>query len=83
MVGDLYLFARLKRFGSPDLKHPLIEIDNPTGHMRECQIRILPLAHEILAGRASMIELNGLDDWLGGVHLTQDNFIWREDTMTP
>jgi hypothetical protein len=83
MVGDLYLFARLNRFGSPELKHPLIEIDNPTGSMRECQIRALPLAHDILAGRANMIELNGLDDWLGGVHLTPENFMWREDVVAP
>ena len=79
MVGDLHLFARLKRFGSPDLRHPLVEINDPTGHLRECQIRILPLAHEVLAGRANMITVNGLDDWLGGVHLTPDNLIFREN----
>ena len=82
MVGDLYLFARLKHLGSPDLKHPLIEIDNPTGNMRDCKIRILPIAHKILAGRANMIALNGLDDWLGGVHLTPDNVVYREDLAT-
>ncbi len=81
MVGDLFLFARLKRLGSPHLKHPLVDIENPTGHMRECQIRILPAAHEILEGRANMITLNGLDDWLGGVRLTPDNFVWREDVV--
>jgi hypothetical protein len=79
MVGDLYLFARLKHFGSPDLINPLIEIENPTGRMRECKIRVLPLAHEVLAGRANMIDLNGLDYWLGGVHLTADNVVYRED----
>jgi hypothetical protein len=79
MVGDLHLFARLKHFGSPVLRHRLVEIDNPTGPMRECQIRALPIAHEILAGRANMKTLNGLDDWLGGVHLTPDNLIFREN----
>lgn len=79
MVGDLHLFARLKHFAAPELKHPLIELDYPDSSMRDCQIRILPLAHEIFAGRANMIELNGLDEWLGGVHLTSENLVWRED----
>ena len=78
-VGDLYLFHRLKKFASPTLAHPLIKIDNPTGWMRNCTVEVLPLAHEVLAGRANMIELNGLDDWLGGVHLTPDNIVYRED----
>jgi hypothetical protein len=79
MIGDLYLFARLKLLSSEKLKYPLIKIDNPTNSMRKCTTSILPIAHEILAGRANMIELNGLNDWIGGVHLTADNFIYRED----
>lgn len=83
MVGDLHLFARIKRFGSPNSKHPLIRLDNPAGDMRKCQLEILPLAHDILEGRANMIELNGLDDWLGGIHLTPHNFAYREDIALP
>jgi hypothetical protein len=81
MVGDLYLSARLKRFGSCGLKHRLVEIDNPSGSIRECRFRVLPLAHQILSGKANMIELNGLDDWIGGVHLTPDSFVYREDIL--
>ena len=79
MLGDLYLIARLRRFGAADLKHPLIEIDNPSGSVREFQVRVLPLAHQILSGASNMIELNGLDDWIGGAHLAPDNVIYRED----
>lgn len=78
-VGDLYLYARLKRFGGNNLKQPLLEVENAEGSMRECKVKVLPLAHDILAGRANMIELNGLDDWLGGVHLTPANMIWRDN----
>ena len=28
-----------------------------------------------------MIELNGIDDWIGGVHLMPDGFIFREDML--
>ena len=78
-VGDLNIFNRLTKFASPALAHPLIKIENPEGTLRDCTTEILPLAHEVLAGRANMIELNGLDDWLGGVHLTPANFVYRED----
>jgi hypothetical protein len=79
MVGDLYLSARLKRFGSSGLRRPLIEIENLSASIRDCQFRVLPLARQVLSGNANMIQLNGLDDWIGGVHLTPDNVVWRED----
>ena len=79
MVGDLYLSARFQRFGSHLLKHPLIEIDRASGPIRECHFKVLPLANQILSGAANMIEINGLDDWIGGVHLTPHNLAYRED----
>ncbi len=56
-----------------------MRIGNDFTSMRDCKMTTLPLAHEILAGRANMIALNGLDDWLGGVHLTPGNVVYRED----
>jgi hypothetical protein len=34
---------------------------------------------EVLAGRADHIHLNGIDRWLGGVHLTGPEVTWRWD----
>jgi hypothetical protein len=33
----------------------------------------------VLVGEADQIELNGIDRWLGGVHLTGHEVAWRWD----
>ncbi len=35
----------------------------------------------VLEGRADHVTLNGIDRWIGGVHLTPDN-LWRFDPET-
>ncbi len=35
--------------------------------------------HEVLAGRADWLHLNGIDRWLGGVHLHSPGLLWRWD----
>jgi hypothetical protein len=35
-----------------------------------------------LEGRADMLALNGIDRWLGGVHLRDGASIWRRDPAT-
>jgi len=36
----------------------------------------------VLAGRADQIALNGIDRWIGGVHLTGRDGGWRWDDGT-
>jgi hypothetical protein len=33
-------------------------------------------------GRADHIELNGIEEWLGGVHLSGRNAAWRWDRLS-
>jgi hypothetical protein len=33
---------------------------------------------DVLAGRSDHVELNGIDRWMGGVHLTRRS-LWRWD----
>ncbi len=79
--GDLFLYNRLLDMGADNLAHPLFrfEFSGNKRHMRACKTHVLPIAHEILAGRKNMVALNGIDQWIGGVHLTPDNVVWRED----
>ena len=35
----------------------------------------------VLAGEADLVALNGIDRWLGGVHVTT-NSLWRWDNLT-
>ncbi len=51
----------------------------PKAPLRECKVKVLPLAHDILAGHVNFIDLNGLDDWIGGVHLSPAYMIWRDN----
>lgn len=76
---DTYLFQRLLKLSCEQTPRAPLLIGNDYTSLRDCKMTFLPLAHEILAGHANMITLNGLDDWLGGVHLTPDNVVYRED----
>lgn len=67
LVGDGYLFARLRRLASPSLAQPLVK-GNPT-QMRGTEVRLTDAGQEVLAGNLYFLEMNGIDDWVGGIHL--------------
>ena len=59
-------------------RHPLIQMSN----VREAslaEITITEAGRYVLEGRADHVELNGIDRWLGGVHLSGDQNRWRWD----
>jgi hypothetical protein len=37
--------------------------------MRSCEVHLTETGGAVLAGRANAVELNGIDDWVLGVHL--------------
>ena len=64
-----------------DAPLPLVELDPPRPHTPGRQRAALtPLGREVLAGRADHPALNGLDRWVGGVHLRGLAPKWRWDT---
>ena len=42
----------------------------------------LESGRNVIEGRADQIELNGIDQWLGGVHLKGDRASWRWDATS-
>jgi hypothetical protein len=42
-------------------------------------VELTPVGREVLAGRADHLEHNGIDRWIGGVHLTGADTAWRYD----
>lgn len=80
-VGDLYLFNQLLEMGDPALPSPLLNFEflSDDFSMRHCNTQILPLAHDVFEGRQNYIDLNGIDRWIGGVHQTSGNLVFRED----
>src|SRR5205823_2949492 len=68
-LGDTSCFAIIRRLA--EAAHPLLD----TRH----GVRLTPTGEDVLAARADFARLNGLDRWLGGVHLTGAEPAWRYD----
>jgi hypothetical protein len=77
-LGDTWAFDRLARLaGAPT---PLLEAAGPVGH--DTALRLTEAGRDVLDGRADHIALNGIDRWIGGVHLTGTDVPWRWDEGT-
>jgi hypothetical protein len=65
-MGDLSFFNIVDALASAP--HPLLTEDG--------RIRMTDTGRDVLAARADHVALNGIDRWLGGVHLTPQR-LWR------
>lgn len=83
-MGDSQFWCALKRIG--EARDPLITISttadsNPaltSNWYRNASLELTETGRAVLAGERGFIETNGLDLWLGGVHLV-DGSVWRWD----
>src|SRR5262249_13120783 len=57
----------------------LIACRNPMLSVEHGIYRVTSRGREALAGRVDHVRLNGVNRWLGGVHLTAHNTLWRWD----
>jgi len=73
--GDGHVWISLRNLSR--LRTPLIEI-NDNDMALNAQLSIRPQAADVLSGNIDAIALNGIDKWIGGVHLT-DHDAWRWD----
>ena len=62
-------------------RHPMLRLhDGPEWPVRYAgDIEITPQGRAVLAGDADFVALNGIDRWLGGVHLMGAEAQWRWD----
>ena len=58
--------------------HPLVRINDATLH-HSAEIAITETGRQVLGGEADHVKLNGIDRWLGGVHLSGEKPGWRWD----
>lgn len=77
-VGDIYLFDALKKLGDEKLPHPALMLTGDLSNLRETEVRLTDMGKQFMAGTANFVQLNGLDYWVGGVHLTPEN-LWYYD----
>ena len=61
---------------------PLVEADPPGGVAAGTRLRVTEAGRRVLAGDADHVALNGIDRWVGGVHLHGETARWRWDEGT-
>jgi hypothetical protein len=80
-LGDTWAFAMMDRMAhAPD---PLLHTepaDRPVA--RETNLRLTGVGARVLAGQADHVTLNGIDRWIGGVHLCGHHVPWRWNDAT-
>jgi Domain of unknown function (DUF1835) len=80
-MGDTTCFSRMDRLAAaPD---PLLRLDPPGRPVeRTTGVHLTGTGARVLAGEADQIALNGIDRWIGGVHLQGHRVPWRWDDGT-
>jgi Domain of unknown function (DUF1835) len=80
-LGDTWCFDRMTALAQADT--PLLEADPAaTPVNRHTPLRLSGAGRRVLEGRADHVALNGIDRWIGGVHLTGRDVRWRWNDAT-
>lgn len=80
-LGDLPCFFRMKHLAEGP--RPLLRLEPPGRAVeRATVLRLTESGTRVLAGEADQISLNGIDRWIGGVHLQGREVPWRWDDST-
>ena len=80
-LGDTWSFARMDRLARAPTA--LLSAE-PAGSAvaADTLLGLTDTGARVLAGRADHVELNGIDRWIGGVHLVGHDVSWRFDEGT-
>ncbi|MFL6004556.1 MAG: hypothetical protein ACJ72P_17250 [Nocardioides sp.] len=80
-LGDTWCFASMAGMAQPPV--PLLVTSPPEGPVhRTTRLHLTEAGSNVLAGRADHVQLNGIDRWIGGVHLLGRSSSWRWDDGT-
>lgn len=80
-MGDTTYLGRMDQMARG--QHPLLRLE-PPGRPVELTtgVRLTGAGARVLAGEADQVALNGIDRWIGGVHLQDHHVPWRWDDGT-
>jgi hypothetical protein len=79
-LADLFCFRIVARLAGG--RSPLLEADPAGAVGAGTRLRLTPAGRQVLAGEADHVALNGIDRWVGGVHLQGHQARWRWDEGT-
>jgi len=81
-LGDAQLWTTL--FNLSNGNEPLLTITNAPatvalqpGMIKRASFKLTKAGQSVLAGKDDFVKLNGMDQWLGGVHLFGKEKMWR------
>ena len=74
-LGDRFCFQTIERLAGGHT--PLVEAEVPV--TPQTPIRLTDVGRAVLEGSADYVLLNGIDRWIGGVHLAGKTARWRWD----
>ena len=83
-LGDFQFWLTLRQMGVA--RTPLLNFENgqslhgpiDSARLPETKVSLTVPGRAVLKGEADSVEMNGIDEWLGGVHLMA-NQVWRWD----
>lgn len=76
-LGDLFFMAYVR--GLANARVPLLRTIKEASSFGRTEVEITPAGQSLLRREADHVRLNGIDRWLGGVHLHGEN-LWRWDS---
>jgi hypothetical protein len=76
-LGDVLCYAVMRDLAGA--AHPLLEIEGGAMPFRDRGLSLTATGSAVLAGDRDHVGLNGIDRWIGGVHLAGDAVSWRYD----
>jgi hypothetical protein len=85
-LGDFQFWLALKKMG--EARTPLLTVENgqsllealDSAKLRDTKFALTPEGKAALKGEANFVAMSGVDEWLGGVHLSADH-VWRWDEV--
>jgi hypothetical protein len=75
-LGDTWAFAAIERLARAEV--PLVSVDAGVVD-RHAAVTVTDAGRRVLDGAADHVALNGVDRWIGGVHLVGRDVPWRWD----
>jgi len=80
--GDGHLFDMLLALDQVSCPHPLVQSTGDRAAIRSTTMEITAFGRKVLAGEANHIVANGVDQWVGGVHLdSASGYVWVRDAL--
>jgi hypothetical protein len=78
--GDGILFGRLLELANASNPSPVVELQGAGRNMRRCEFRLTDFGAACRSGHANLVATNGIDRWVGGVHLhSGSQRVWYRD----